>query len=63
MTAVVCQHGTIQCMSTGQNVRVGGLAPAIVLHRQYVMSQPAQFLDRRARKILIGVELHPGSPH
>jgi hypothetical protein len=50
-------------VSTSQDICVGDALPAVFLNRQHVMAKPTQLLDDRKGKILIGVQLHPGSLH
>jgi hypothetical protein len=45
----------------GEDIRISSASSTVLVGRQHIMTQPAQLLDGRKGKILIGVELHPRS--
>src|SRR5262249_38397918 len=55
--------GSAERMGAGQDVRVGCVAPAVLLGSQHVVAESPQLLDHPEGEILIGVELRPGSLH
>jgi hypothetical protein len=63
MAAVVSEHGSAKQVCASQNIRIELTLMSVLLRGQHIISKAAQFVDSSQGKILIGVELHPGSLH